>query len=69
LSTLRKAAGAAKRCREGRPDDGQILYRDGQSWVATIAAYAPDHKTASNIDDQTFVIRVADLLGTDVIDC
>jgi hypothetical protein len=65
-----EAAGAAKRCRKGKHDDGgQILYREGQAWVATIAAYAPDHKTASNIEDQAFVARVAELLGTDVIDC
>jgi hypothetical protein len=65
-----EAAGVAKRCREGRHNDGgQILYREGQAWVATISAYAPDHKTASNIDNQEFVTRGAGLLGTDVIDC
>ena len=63
------AAEVAQRCREGADDGGQLLYRDGQGWVLSVAAYASDRRTASAIDDREFVIHVAGLLGTDVINC
>jgi hypothetical protein len=58
-----------ERCQKDGHDGGQLLYRDGQRWLASIEAYASDRRTARDIEDQSFVTRVAELLGTDVIDC
>jgi len=67
--TVDDAATAEARCRGGGTGEGQLLYRDGQGWVGVISAVADDRVTNSRIDDQAFVTRIAELLGTDVIDC
>jgi hypothetical protein len=62
-----ESAEAAFDCRPGA--GGQVLFREGQSWLASIAAVADDRVTNSDITDQAFVDRVAELLGTDVVGC
>jgi hypothetical protein len=65
-----EARSTYERCSEP-PDDneGQLLYRDGEAWLASIAAVADDRVTNSDIEDQAFVRRIADLLGAEIVDC
>jgi hypothetical protein len=50
---------------------GQIIYRDGQSWLGAIAATteSPDAIDVSRIEDQAFVDKVAELLRSEVAEC
>jgi hypothetical protein len=58
-----------RRCSTSEGEGGQLLYREGQSWLASIAHVEKDRVTNSNIESEAFVEQVARLLGTDVIDC
>jgi hypothetical protein len=49
--------------------EADLLYRDGQLWLATISHVADDRVTNTDIVNQRFIAKVASLLGTDLVDC